>query len=440
MKKILVFLFLLSGSPLFGQVVVTYDFLRDSIHYYKKNPSFGETVQFKVVNINTFRYNTKVSGKEVDFNTDSDLFFKKLDLLSLPKAESGAGTEDGTKGIMTSETIAFIKTIKAFENSVTNLEESKDLYNNLSVLLEMDGQSFKAIDKAKQNLVDKFLRTIKTENPAEQMILLKKEVLQKLEAVKNAFKAVENEFKKIPVFYCKYDYYSCKMSEAARLNAAVNEEYIKLTDELMVLYQKFSEKNFTCSSIPIVARTDEINFNVEIVPKAGKEKALNIDTIKFEIPLTVKGGLKIDFSTGVIFSFINSSFDQTYRLEQNTADTNLVTIRENSNRNLFIPSVGAFMHFYPRCTGTAKFGGVLGLSTNDLNSLRYHLGISVILGSKNRVIISTGATGNYAKALASEYEVDQVITKDLGLKEVPVEDVFRLGAFVAFSYNLTKGK
>jgi hypothetical protein len=64
----------------------------------------------------------------------------------------------------------------------------------------------------------------------------------------------------------------------------------------------------------------------------------------------------------------------------------------------------------------------------------------VILGSRNRVIISTGATGNYAKALASEYTVDQDITKDEGLKEVPVEDVFRLGAFVAFSYNLKKGK
>jgi hypothetical protein len=436
MKKTLVFLFLLSGSPVFSQVVVTYDFLRDSIHYSKKNPSFGETVQFKVVNINTFRYNTKVSGKEVDFNTDSDLFFKKLDLLSLPKTAEES-IRQGTSE--QKDTITFIEKTKAFEYVVVKLEETKDLFKNLSDLLVMDGQFFKAIDKAKQTLVNNFIKK-NYENPAEQMIQLKKEVLRRLEAVKIAFKAVEDAFKDIPIFNSKYDYYTCKMSEAARLNAAVNEEYIKLTDQLMLLYQKFSERNFTCSSLPIVARTDEIFFNVEIVPKAGEEKALNIDTIKFEIPLTVKGGLKIDFSTGVIFSFINSSFDQTYRLEQNTADTNLLTIIENRNRNLFIPSVGAFMHFYPRCTGTAKFGGVLGLSTDDLNSLRYHLGISLIFGSKNRVILSCGATGNYAKALDSEYVVDQDITKELGLKEVPVEDVFRLGAFVAFSYNLTKGK
>jgi len=83
MKKILVFLFLLSGSPVSGQVVVTYDFLSDSIHYNKKNPSFGETVQFKVVNINTFRYNAKVSGKEIDFNTDVLDFTTEINYASL---------------------------------------------------------------------------------------------------------------------------------------------------------------------------------------------------------------------------------------------------------------------------------------------------------------------------------------------------------------------
>ena len=432
MKKLLVLILCAINQSIFGQTVITYDFLNDTISKLV-NIKYGDAIQFRIINVNTFKYKVAITGRELDYNiippkiTSFVKFPEGLDIEI--KAQ-----DDRSKDTASRQIENFIYTVEKYKASVKSLEECKSLYNNLSEILIMENQPFSAIDEGKTKIIKQFIRP-DCVNPPECMILIKTEALRRQSAVKELYLLTQNLFNTIDQKSTEYSKCRTLMDQATNLNKDLeNYDYQSLIEKLLVLFQKFNDKNFTYNSPITVAKTDKLIYNIKIFP-IDAEKNLK-DTIKFEIPISVFGGLKIDYSSGVVFNFIGKSFDQSYRLESNPLDTNFVTIKENYNRNVFLPSFGAFIHFYPRQRNDLKIAGTFGLSSEDLKNIKYHLGLSLIFGSNRRIVLSCGATGNYANILSQNYTVNQNLSKEVNLETVPTEEVFKIGGFLSFTYNL----
>ena len=85
----------------------------------------------------------------------------------------------------------------------------------------------------------------------------------------------------------------------------------------------------------------------------------------------------------------------------------------------------------------SRIGGCFGLSTNNAENLKYMLGGSLFLGNLDRFIINVGAVGGAVNLLDGRFEKNKsYAVSDLNAAP-PTEKVFKVGAFIGISYNLT---
>ncbi|MFD1470224.1 hypothetical protein ACFQ48_18500 [Hymenobacter caeli] len=214
------------------------------------------------------------------------------------------------------------------------------------------------------------------------------------------------------------------------------------TQALVDKYNQVNASNFTFISDEVKVKSDEIKFDIKI--SALKQLPCDIPS-KFSISETYKtsGGWKVDFSTGV---FVNSGhhdfLGQEFQYVPNPTDDTKVVIKEKDGGQRVLLLVGALAHFYYR---TGRFANVAlspGLSTTTaLDGLNFHLGDSLLLGTKNRVILTGGVTFREVKILDKGYHTDQEYVKKSLPESVPTIKVFPIaGAFASITYNLTAFK
>ncbi|MEX6688812.1 hypothetical protein QTN47_14995 [Danxiaibacter flavus] len=201
-------------------------------------------------------------------------------------------------------------------------------------------------------------------------------------------------------------------------------------------YDWFNVSNYTYYVSPQTIDKDLTVISVAIEPKENVPCGPLAKS--FELRVRAKGGIKIDFSTGLFANFGGNNFlDQTYRYDSVSGQPDKNVIVQNKTKNIIFPSVGALMHIYKRNGKDAHFSGTFGISTKDLETINYHLGGSLIFGYSQRFILSAGATLTKATLISDSYEVGQVVNKPTEGAVVPTDTFNRLGFFVAFSYNLT---
>jgi len=199
-------------------------------------------------------------------------------------------------------------------------------------------------------------------------------------------------------------------------------------------YDYFNEANYTYYSAFQTIDKDLVTFTIDLTSK--EETDCPIVPKRYEVKIRSKKGLKIDFSTGVLFNFGGNDFlDQTYSY-QNIEGTESVQIIKNDNKNFLFPSAGALMHIYTR-NGT-DFQPTLsfGVSTQEFSKLNYHLGSSLIFGFSQRVIISSGLTLGQTLLIEDGYKVGQILLKTAAPESIPTSNFNRIGYFFAFTYNL----
>ncbi|MCF6130118.1 hypothetical protein L1S35_10560 [Flavobacterium sp. AS60] len=208
--------------------------------------------------------------------------------------------------------------------------------------------------------------------------------------------------------------------------------------ELLHLYDVLtSPATFEYDSEVITAKTDEIKYTITIEPTELNICNANGKKV-IEVIVKVNGGFKIDFSSG---AFLNSGSDDflgnSYYYIKTDADHRKIVTADRGSR--YLMSVGALMHFYWRTTSPVKLGGSIGVSTTAaVSDLLFHIGPSIFIGHKNRVVISGGLTLKSSPILDQKLKTDVIYTNLETPDAVPTVNVFpKAGLFFSLTYNFT---
>jgi hypothetical protein len=221
----------------------------------------------------------------------------------------------------------------------------------------------------------------------------------------------------------------------------INSKMIEYNQEgfaqaLETLYRRINKNNWTYISPSIKGQKDQVIVKISIDPKVGSLQSANYGQFNGEYTGDVYG-FKINFSTGLFLLVGKKIFDQSYKVDTIAGDlTNKVIIR-NKNRQSLQPAVGALMHFYNKQPGSFSWGGHLGFSVSSETRLNYHGGVSFLFGQEQRVVVNIGAVLTQVQEISREYEVNQKVTRSSGFNTVPTENFYRMGGFLALTYNLS---
>ena len=198
------------------------------------------------------------------------------------------------------------------------------------------------------------------------------------------------------------------------------------------LFTKFQEANFTRSRVFPSIDADEVRITVEIAAKSDDVPPPPVD-ISEPIKVKVKGGIAVNFSTGVFSIFSHRGF----YLKDKEDDPGKVKLTKDTKIS-FNPTVVALLHVYPRKTGSANWPVLtFGIGTKDAERISYFLGTSLILGTKRRFIINVGGILTKLDVLKPEYKVGDALTKSDDLKiENLLKEQFRFKITFGISYNL----
>ena len=217
------------------------------------------------------------------------------------------------------------------------------------------------------------------------------------------------------------------------------ENYSRLVDFIDKLYLAINENMFTVSySTKIIDDdADLIFFEITATPVASIDNGVPLQPSKFNFSIPIKGGAKIDIASGIVFNL--GLKDKSYRYEKQTNGNYKVV--ENNNHSLFNPTVVLMAHLYRRnAIKNHRPNLCFGIGTSDAERLRYYLGMSWIIGRKQRLNLCGGIVGgqvNYADETVLNKEL--VLSEEELTKPIPFAKPapFRIGGFFGITFNLT---
>jgi hypothetical protein len=187
-------------------------------------------------------------------------------------------------------------------------------------------------------------------------------------------------------------------------------------------------------------KTDETKFDIKItsdklLPCNSNDKVHILETLK------TKGGWKIDFSTGIFFNGGNDDF-MGRELQYQPITDSTVTIKNKDGGDRILLSLGALMHIYRRTGKSVNYALSPGLSTTTaFDGVNFHLGASVLLGYKNRLVITGGLVLREAKILDKNYNYNTEYLKKEIPESPPTIKVFpKAGWFFSLTYNFSEFK
>lgn len=303
------------------------------------------------------------------------------------------------------------------------------------------------IDKYEQmsptEILDKNKSNIKEKNKLIRSINTEKFTREESEIIKTSIAEYNTEINALPINQKQLQNLIAKMRED-HINAknSINEmKKYESEDKIYALGYLFellaNPATYQFTSDIITAKTDEIKYTITVQPNEINVCGIN-DKKTIEIVVKVDNGFKIDFSTGV---FLNSGNDEflgnTYYYVYTDAEHRKIVTADRGTRLLM--SVGALMHFYWRLPKEVKIGGSIGVSTTaSVSDLLFHVGPSVFIGNKNRVVISAGLTLKSSPILDQKLKTNTIYTKLESPDAIPTVSVFpKAGFFLSFTYNFT---
>lgn len=425
------------SSFAFSQHIIEYDFLGTTPFNYptgKKFVKLKDPSNFVIKDINTFLYDVKVKGENISFHSDPppvfQLFFD-AEKFSKPAPSGAVALVAGT---------SFEDEAARYQEALRDLEISKQLYDDVLLLIHVENKTQDEI----KNEVNSADGIIFSGSPVTRVT-----ILRKCQALRDA---VQSQFGKV----------KSSFGALGTLNATQTKEYVDiqvqqgkveafdykaLFSNLALLYDQINNtKTFIVVSPPLIAEKDLITYQIEITPKKDLKYGTPKREEKFSVPLPIRGGAKIDFSTGLFLTLTPELYDRSYRLDSISPTEK--TIKENPTRNNFVPSLGAMLHVSPRWLSLIKpcFSFGLGLKSTNLEDASYFVGIGAIMGQEERVILSAGFAGSRVSYLKSSYEVGDNVPFDTKPEDL-TDKAFRRSdfnfkglGFFAITYNLTSKK
>ena len=421
------------------RLLIEYDYLKDEFKYFKiKNNGtikelsqavvgYNKDIRVEVKNFNPFihgataNFNSSVvdEGSNVNFfallspitgGLNAEAFLGKLESEQVGRGDDKGGiTDEGLLGNYNSAVEAYNNLYDA-ENEIGELEYVIKKLNDLKYNSFLPADSIK---KYTTQIVEDFLQ--RKAPFGSTAFMSKAESLS--ERIRQYSNTANNESMKFLSRSAtdsgggNYSNYNKTMADVGQQaskfssnysTAGILDEYGKLES----LYQSIINTSFQFNSGDM-ARDDEVDvllnfYDISNVAESGESSGVDLSNQPMvktkDLRVVVKGDMKINSSIGLAFpgygdnySFINKD--------------SLVTQVDGDN---FVPNLAAFVNFYPYSGRLVNFGGSFGVGvpiTGGSRDLNFMLGLSSILGNKNRVVISGGAALGQVDKLADGVEV-----------------------------------
>jgi len=491
---LIIFIFFIVNIS-FSQVQeVTVDFLElGKIKDNLKKAEYGKKYRVKIININRSLYKISSSITQNDNNTKLPEIFKNIKVpsylnLALPEnsdisaVSNALSASPNQNADTTSYLNRYTKEIQKITTNYSEFQKIANLNNLFKNLYTSCDMPYDKIDSELVETAQKFVMdTSKDKKVLEKKI--NKKISKQIKNVITSSNNLENllrplidtinkniatsklgiyEWESIQMKKTDPDYkdgyityklliddvdQSKKYIESLKLLKTKANKFVtemrKFRDEnkLQELIDNFNlinESNFTYFSKPIKVKKDEIKFDIKI----SSDSLLKCDrTNEVVILETVKtkGGLKVDFSSGIFF---NGGNDDFFGRELNYIPVNdsISTIQSKDGGDRLLLGIGALMHIYIRSGKNLNWAISPGLSTtSEFDALNFHLGASAIFGQKNRLVLTGGITMRETNILDRNYDFNVEYRKDELPESPPSIKVFpKIGWFISLTYNFSK--
>lgn len=244
----------------------------------------------------------------------------------------------------------------------------------------------------------------------------------------------ENGRQKLYAGADKIKEYSNNMYESVRKSNP--KKIIKHVQQAISLLQ--DKETYEIVSKPIQPIYDVVIFDVDI---KKKYKDTDVDALhnerKFNHKEFTYSGMRLDVSLGLSASY----FDDTPTYELGKDHNGDVAILRDE-KHLFVPSfLGLFTASY-RNSRQVTIGGSVGLGLDATNGKiqlnNFFAGPTLIWGKHERISLTSGVTLRTIQKLDGGYNVGDNVPNATDISDY-TKDAYKLGFFIAVTYNLTNG-
>jgi hypothetical protein len=152
------------------------------------------------------------------------------------------------------------------------------------------------------------------------------------------------------------------------------------------------------------------------------------DTLVQYFEVNKKKGIRIRNSLGVAFTHFSAN-NRAYYIENG--------ILRSGAKDLFIPTLSTFIHFYTGRSASFKWGGAFGFGIplqGERKDINFMLGLSSILGRNEAIMLTAGLAGAKVNKLLGGYKVGDATTETDPSKITTLG--YSIGSFLSLSLNL----
>lgn len=203
------------------------------------------------------------------------------------------------------------------------------------------------------------------------------------------------------------------------------------------------ESTYTIESAPIQPLNDVAIFQISI-KKNGDNHADISNERTFHHREFTYGGTRIDFSMGLAASYFWNTpvYELGSSLDVDAGGERTLQISKKAD-NLVVPSLLGLVTMSRRKTGYVAYGGSAGLGIDVVDGKiqlsNFFAGGTVLFGKFERIFLTAGCSFRNVGQLRNGYSIDDNIPGDAANIQTFISSKYKVGGFLALTYNLTKG-
>ncbi|WP_159799132.1 hypothetical protein [Flavobacterium sp. MK4S-17] len=334
-------------------------------------------------------------------------------------------------------------------------------YRSLNKITQYNNFIFDVTNDPQINTIDKFNKhsKLKCDSIFNEIGALRKDVSDfktlyydftlQYEKLKNNYKL--NSVLKEAGTEKFYEYADGLKTRAENMNR--NFDGNQLQKDLNAIYvaikSMYDEDTYNWVSAPFVPTGDVVIFEVDLKKKEPTTKKI-FNERKFVHREFTYGGTRIDFGLGLAASYFDNTPVYELSVEDSgvpaggadSGNTSVIRIKRKSNE-LIVPSLVGMATMSYRSSHYITFGASAGLGIDVVNGKiqlsNFFAGPSVIFGRYERLVLTAGASFRNVGRLKSGYKENSIVSGNGSDIDSFISDRYKLGVFMALTFNLTKG-
>jgi hypothetical protein len=419
---------------------------------------FGNTVKFKINNVNTFKIHGIIDSKSINIDFGVPIIFNDFlnpNLNSINNGPVTIATLDDKK-------LEFLKSFSIFITSFNCVHQQIELEEKLFEQIK-DSVFIKDTSILKRNVRDYYfavynnMATDSAKKETEKLLnnlLIENSILQNLYEEINKVVEVDSvvvsgelksndkkttfKINNAQLLQQKNNHFFVEISSVKKvidnlLDVKNRNQIIKKAQDGIDLYNKIENADF-------VAYTDAIQINDDEVIATPQLKFNNGNLAHEFNPYTIRSfdRIKVNFSTGYLLSFKG---DENYGITKDSSGASIEI--KQGNKNHITHSLGGLVHAYFQSKYNTSFGISAGASLTTTGNVGFYFGGSALFLEKNRLVFTFGYSLIKIKKLnksnlnSNEKNAESYTFSNNKDTEIKYDDVYAGALFIGVTYNLS---